>query len=256
MPNEVWPMIPGKGNKGINAAERRSQGAKVFSANTVYHEGWEKYDCNGKHAKVLIKTNGQAFGGNELTVQGNIPVEEGYFKYLAEQTITAGPATVLAGIKVLLKAPEGVTLLPGFSTEQGATLTITAGSIYEECPQYRPVAEPDGESMAIMPITNDLETTHKALPEQNKRIDLSITFTNSPNPFSQQLDFQFTLPKAEQVNIVLYNQMGQVVYTHAQQYADGQHQLAAATNNLPVGMYTMRFLAGNYAITKQVSKME
>jgi len=82
-------------------------------------------------------------------------------------------------------------------------------------------------------------------------IDLQVF----PNPFSEQLTFHFELPAAAQVQLRLFNQLGQAVANVVdEQLPEGAHRLQwnAEAQSLPAGMYYYRLRVGNRFVTRPV----
>ncbi len=70
----------------------------------------------------------------------------------------------------------------------------------------------------------------------------SLTTSNSPNPFNNQTIISYTLPEAGNVNLVVYNKMGQVVKTFVNEYQTaGVHQVTVLSTDLfGPGVYVYR----------------
>lgn len=80
---------------------------------------------------------------------------------------------------------------------------------------------------------------------------------NYPNPFNPSTTFQFTLPKAADVRLTVYNQLGQEVARVVEQYlAAGEYHADWTTENLPSGVYYYRLDAGEYHASKKLILMK
>ncbi len=76
---------------------------------------------------------------------------------------------------------------------------------------------------------------------------------NYPNPFNPSTSIDFTLPKAEKVRIVIYNQLGQQVAQIADRdYAPGSYSLKFNGDNLSSGVYYYRIEAGSFVQTRKM----
>ncbi len=76
---------------------------------------------------------------------------------------------------------------------------------------------------------------------------------NYPNPFNPTTKINFALPKAERVNITVYNQLGQKVIQLANQYyTAGNHSINFNGTNLASGVYYYRIEAGSFIQTRKM----
>ena len=76
---------------------------------------------------------------------------------------------------------------------------------------------------------------------------------NYPNPFNPTTQISFTLPKAGNVSLTVYNTLGQKVATLVNgNLAAGSHTVSFNANNLASGVYFYRLSAGSYASTMKM----
>ncbi|TNE69774.1 T9SS type A sorting domain-containing protein [bacterium] len=77
---------------------------------------------------------------------------------------------------------------------------------------------------------------------------------NYPNPFNPETQIRFTLSNASDVNLSVYNVLGQPVEVllSQQNYPSGTHSVSFNAAGLPSGMYFYRLNAGNTVITKKM----
>lgn len=69
---------------------------------------------------------------------------------------------------------------------------------------------------------------------------------NYPNPFNPSTTFSFTLAQRSDIQLTVYNQLGQVVATVARgAHSAGEHQIHWDAANLPGGVYYYRLQIGN-----------
>ena len=76
---------------------------------------------------------------------------------------------------------------------------------------------------------------------------------NYPNPFNPTTNIKFELPRASEVELSVYNILGQKVMTlvnHKMQA--GYHSVSFKADNLSSGMYIYRIKAGNFVSTKKM----
>jgi hypothetical protein len=78
-------------------------------------------------------------------------------------------------------------------------------------------------------------------------------FQNYPNPFNPSTTIGFSLPKASQVKINIYNMIGELVETLAEgTFEQGYHSIAFNAASIPSGTYVYRLESGDFV---QVKKM-
>ncbi|OQY70307.1 MAG: hypothetical protein B6D44_16065, partial [Ignavibacteriales bacterium UTCHB2] len=76
---------------------------------------------------------------------------------------------------------------------------------------------------------------------------------NYPNPFNPSTTIQFSLPKATQLKLNVYNMLGQLVETLAEgTYEAGYYKINFNASSLPSGMYIYRIESSDFV---QVRKM-
>lgn len=80
---------------------------------------------------------------------------------------------------------------------------------------------------------------------------------NYPNPFNPTTTIRFTLPARENVQIVVYNLLGQAIMTVAEgSFSSGEHEVAFDGNGLASGTYIYRITAGSYTAVKKMILMK
>jgi Secretion system C-terminal sorting domain len=89
-----------------------------------------------------------------------------------------------------------------------------------------------------------------------KEVDIPEIFSleqNYPNPFNPTTNIKFSLPKAGNVNIDIYNTLGQTISTIInEKKAAGIYEISFNAKNTPSGVYFYRIQAGEFT---QVKKM-
>lgn len=77
---------------------------------------------------------------------------------------------------------------------------------------------------------------------------------NYPNPFNPTTNISFELAQSQQVQLQVFNVMGNEVYQSATQvYSPGAHQLRFDASNLPGGVYLYRLQAGNQILSSKMT---
>ena len=76
---------------------------------------------------------------------------------------------------------------------------------------------------------------------------------NYPNPFNPTTTIDFALPKAGNVRIAVYNQLGQQIMQIADRdYTAGNHSIYFSGSNLASGVYYYRIEAGSFTQTRKM----
>jgi hypothetical protein len=90
--------------------------------------------------------------------------------------------------------------------------------------------------------------------ELNNSVPTDFTLEqNYPNPFNPSTNIRFSLPEASQVNLKVYNLLGQEVATLVDQFMNsGTFEISFDASNLPAGIYTYSLNAGNFQSVKKM----
>ena len=76
---------------------------------------------------------------------------------------------------------------------------------------------------------------------------------NYPNPFNPSTQIDFSIPQQSNVQLKVYNTLGQVVATLVNgNLSAGSHSVNFDARNLASGMYIYRLSAGNYTSVKKM----
>lgn len=77
---------------------------------------------------------------------------------------------------------------------------------------------------------------------------------NYPNPFNPTTNLSFTLPETADVNLSVYNVLGQRVATVVDGRVNaGEHTFAFDASNLSSGVYIYRLTSNNFSMTQQMT---
>jgi len=80
-----------------------------------------------------------------------------------------------------------------------------------------------------------------------------ILYQNYPNPFNPQTTIRFQLPRAVQINLTLYNILGQNIKTLASGIREaGVHSVILEADNLPSGTYLYRLTTPQAVLTHKL----
>ena len=119
---------------------------------------------------------------------------------------------------------------------------------------------------AILPIFDDIyEAINSCAAEgacnivSNEESDFSIPQTfevwqNYPNPFNPSTNISFSVPKASDISLKVYNLIGQEVASLVDgKVAAGTHTFTFNAENLSSGLYFYRITAGHQVISRKMS---
>jgi len=77
---------------------------------------------------------------------------------------------------------------------------------------------------------------------------------NYPNPFNPSTNISFTIPEATNVEISVYNMLGQKVSTLVNaRYLEGKHTVSFNASNLASGIYLYRIKSNDFVSTKRMT---
>ncbi len=80
---------------------------------------------------------------------------------------------------------------------------------------------------------------------------------NYPNPFNPVTKIQFKLPKESNINLSVFNMLGQLVTTiYSGKLDAGTHFVEFDGSDLPSGIYFYRLEADNFVQTKKMTLMK
>ncbi len=97
-------------------------------------------------------------------------------------------------------------------------------------------------------------TAVKETPKLPNQFSLS---QNYPNPFNPTTQITFTLPKASNVTLTVYNVLGQQIATLVNgKNEPGEHSVSWNALNIPSGVYFYRIVAGDFVQTKKMVLMK
>lgn len=94
--------------------------------------------------------------------------------------------------------------------------------------------------------------------ENNPDLPTSIFLKqNFPNPFNPSTTISYSLPKAAEVTVKIYNMLGVEIATLQNGFKpSGEHTFTFDASNLSSGIYIYRLVAGNTSITKRMTLLK
>lgn len=84
-------------------------------------------------------------------------------------------------------------------------------------------------------------------------INLEDGLSVYPNPFADYTYATFTLDESVNVNLTVYNVIGEVVYSNSQDMTAGNHKLMIDTHDFTPGVYFVNLVAGDKTYTQKIS---
>ena len=98
----------------------------------------------------------------------------------------------------------------------------------------------------------DFNTSITRKPEDKRLSGINIY----PNPFDQFATVSFEIPTTGNIEIKVFNQMGQVVSTLVEgQCRQGKHHVYYEASGLPTGIYFLRLQAGQEIVARKIIRL-
>jgi len=99
-----------------------------------------------------------------------------------------------------------------------------------------------------------LLATYPQVTAVEKQVPISFSLSqNYPNPFNPSTTIQFSLPNRVNVNLTVYNTLGQIVETIVSgELSSGIHQYVWNAGNMPSGIYFYQLKANTFTETKRM----
>ena len=167
----------------------------------------------------------------------------------SEETVTAGGCTTIG-----TSADEQFCAF-SWSPETGLSNPNAART--EACPDATTtytltVVSPNGcESSSSVTVTVTDPSTERFIQQTNPVADQFLLF---PNPTKDAVNAAFHLDQSTEVEILIYNQLGQLVSTPlpSNRLAKGSHQIDLSTSELLPGLYFCELKIGEKTSTRQL----
>lgn len=106
------------------------------------------------------------------------------------------------------------------------------------------------------PVITNTAVTEVVLPTFVPAIKEEFNFSLYPNPTTGELNISFTLKETSHVKIELFNSLGQIVNTiEDKKLNSGENRINFSTENIPEGIYHLKFSVNGNTIAKMVVKM-
>ncbi len=126
-------------------------------------------------------------------------------------------------------------------------LNFPAGMVFKPSGELFISTFIDGEILKVTGIPLDVQSYNDFSPDK-----YSLN-QNYPNPFNPTTTIQFSLPKAGEVTLKIYNLLGEEVKTLVEEYREaGKHSVQFNASQLASGIYLYRLQAGSFVETKKM----
>lgn len=156
------------------------------------------------------------------------------------------------GFEVERKAANGEFMTVGFVNGKGTTSEVSEYNFVDQ------VAEAGSYTYRLRQI--DFDGSFEYSNEINVDVTTATSFAlgqNYPNPFNPSTSISFSLAKESQVNLSVYNLLGEKVATLVNNvFAAGSHTVDFNAANLTSGMYLYKIEAGEFVSVKKMSLLK
>ena len=98
-----------------------------------------------------------------------------------------------------------------------------------------------------------LQVYESGVGVNENELDVFGNVSNSPNPFNEQTAISFTLEKAENINLSVYNLLGSQVGNLSFSASVGKNSIDFDAQNLPSGVYIYTLSNGINSVTKRMN---
>ncbi|HTB07070.1 MAG TPA: T9SS type A sorting domain-containing protein [Bacteroidia bacterium] len=227
----------------------------ISISSATYNPSTDVYSANATITAEHVMPAG-------LVAQAALTVDT--ITYAKSQTTETIPQTVFPQVAEDMMPSSSGTSLAAFTTvgaTQTLTLSWTKNHPWGASPQtwtydsnknaaHLTIFIQDNTSKYVYQSANTLFTN--VVTGINELSDVNY-FNIYPNPTSNNATIAFNLEQSKNVNIEVYNMLGEKVYSELQgTMAAGQHEVIINSKALRSGIYFVRFMTDDGAITKKL----
>ena len=200
----------------------------------------------------------ETFSGSVLiAVKGVNDCGEGTFSEDLEVASNAPPSPEITGATQVCNNQSGTLYATGENTGSSYSWDITSGTITSGNGTYEIMVTWGAPGTGTLVVTEVNEHGCEAATEAYEVTIDDCTgldeltkggFKIYPNPVNQVAMLEFTLETSGRISIIVFNDLGQVVYQTSEHYFAGIHTCSFNTSALPGGIYTVK-LANQEGLT-------
>ena len=93
--------------------------------------------------------------------------------------------------------------------------------------------------------------THSVGVSDFDKVEFAVT-QNTPNPFSEKTEINFTAPSSDVYNFTVYNLLGEVISNQTVKAKVGENKIEYNAHNIPAGVYMYKLGNKSNTITKRM----
>ena len=174
-------------------------------------------------------------------------------------TTTPEYTDVAVGSYTIDIAPAGGTTIASFEADANdlgglTALILASGFLVPEANQNGEpfgalIVLPDGTTALLPAVSTSIDDQLSGVPQE------FALEQNYPNPFNPSTQIEYALPRSADVQIAVYNVVGQRValLLNNEQQSAGYHTVSFDASNLASGMYLYRIQAGDFVQTRKMT---
>lgn len=147
------------------------------------------------------------------------------------------------------------------------TTPTTDGSSYTKTYTYTVNSAWDVANLELVAFVNQIDAANvnnravlnanakklSLLPTSVSELQSGVSFSVYPNPAKDNLQVNFNLNEAKNVNVKIYNTLGELVFSNnEEQLSSGNHSFDINVSKLSKGIYYMNLQAGESGIAKKI----
>ena len=229
----------------------------------LYHkDGYLSSFYGDKYAWEAASVINLTGNTNISNVNANLKPMESFGGEIAGSVNISNSGSTLSGTLVSAFNSSGDVIANTISEHDGSYLipsllndnyTIKASKVGYQTSEYSQKVTIDLNNSPVIKnvdfsvVTTDVERTSNDIP---KNFSLS---QNYPNPFNPSTKIEFSVSRASQVSLKVYNILGKEITTLVSKYLEpGKYKVNFNASQLPSGVYVYKLTAGSFSNIKKM----